>query len=267
MTNFITSAQNKKIKDLLLLQEKSKVRIKTKQFIVEGLREIDMALHSGYALINLFINADHQVTQEWLIKKTIAHHFIIHVNQAVYSKIAYRENTEGVVAIFQQKSHALNQLAFKENALVLVAEGIEKPGNIGAMLRTSDAAGVDAVIIADAKTDLYNPNIIRSSLGGVFTNQIAIGSTEEVKNYLNANHIKIFSATLQNSNNYLSEQYTSSCALVVGSEAKGVSDLWREKDCQAINIPMNGQLDSMNVSVAAAILIYEAKRQKVGQKF
>jgi TrmH family RNA methyltransferase len=263
MTNFITSSQNNKIKDLLLLQEKSKVRNKTKQFIVEGLREIDMALNSGYVLINLFVNSDNQTAQEWLAKKNVAHHFIINVNQAVYSKIAYRENTEGVVATFQQKSHELNQLKLKENALVLVAEGIEKPGNIGAMLRTADAAGIDAVIMADAKTDLYNPNIIRSSLGGVFTNQLAIGSSEEVKRYLKDNKFKIFSATLQNSNNYLSEQYTSSCALVVGSEAKGVSELWRGQDCQAINIPMNGQLDSMNVSVAAAILIYEAKRQKV----
>jgi len=265
MSNFITSTQNSKIKDLLILQEKSKIRTKTKQFIVEGLREIDMALKTDFELINLYVNNDNLATKNWLSKKNISNSFIIMINQIVYSKIAYRENTEGVIAVFKQKTHELNHLKLKENALILIAEGIEKPGNVGAMLRTADAAGVDAVILADPKTDLYNPNIVRASLGGVFTNQIAIDSSEAIKKYLNNNKIDIYGATLQNSNNYLSKKYTKSCAIVVGSEANGVSEIWRQDDCQAINIPMNGQLDSMNVSVAAAILIFEAKRQKFNQ--
>jgi TrmH family RNA methyltransferase len=141
-------------------------------------------------------------------------------------------------------------------------EAIEKPGNIGAMLRTCDAAKVDAVIIANPKTDLYNPNIVRSSVGCLFTNQIASASTEEVVAYLIKNNINFYCATLQNSTAYHTQNYTLPTALVVGTEATGLSELWREKATQNIIIPMQGEIDSMNVSVAAAILIFEAKRQR-----
>ena len=145
--------------------------------------------------------------------------------------------------------------------MILVVENIEKPGNIGGMLRTADAANIDAFIIANPLTDLYNPNVIRSSLGGVFTNQIATGQSEDIKSFLIKKGIDIFSATLQNANHYTNENYEKGTAIIVGSEAKGVSETWRE-DTQSIYIPMAGKLDSMNVSVAAAILLFEAKRQR-----
>jgi TrmH family RNA methyltransferase len=141
-------------------------------------------------------------------------------------------------------------------------ESIEKPGNIGAMLRTCDAAKIDAVIIANPKTDLYNPNTVRSSVGCLFTNQIASGTTEEVIQFLKDKNIAIFGATLQNSTSYHTQDFTTPTALVVGTEAAGVTHAWRDKATQNIIIPMQGEIDSMNVSVAAAILLFEAKRQR-----
>jgi len=144
----------------------------------------------------------------------------------------------------------------------LVIEGIEKPGNIGAMLRTADAASIDAIILADAKTDIYNPNVIRSSVGCVFTNQIVVASSEDIIDYLKEQNIKIFASTLQNSNSYTEQNYKEASAIIVGTEATGLSQIWRDNATKNINIPMQGEIDSMNVSAAAAILLFEAKRQR-----
>ena len=184
------------------------------------------------------------------------------ITKEVYQKLAYRDTTEGILAVAKTKSLQLADLKLSENPLILVMEAIEKPGNIGAVLRTCDAAKIDAVIIANPKTDLYNPNIVRSSVGCLFTNQIATGSTEEVIDYLIQKNINFYSATLQNSTSYHTQNYTLPTALVVGTEATGLSELWRKKATQNIIIPMQGEIDSMNVSVAAAILIFEAKRQR-----
>ena len=150
--------------------------------------------------------------------------------------------------------------------LILIAEGIEKPGNIGALLRSADAANVDAVLIANPKSDLYNSNIIRSSVGCVFTNQIATGTSEEIIAFLQKSNISIYAATLQNSNEYYKENYIESSAIAVGTEATGLSEIWREAANQNVNIPMQGQIDSMNVSVSAAIILFEAKRQRKFKK-
>ena len=188
---------------------------------------------------------------------------MIEITPEIYQKIAYRESTEGVIALVKSKNLALNSLEFKNgNPLILVTESIEKPGNIGALLRTADAANLDAVIIADPKTDLYNPNVIRSSVGCLFTNQIAVGESEEIIEFLLRKGIAIYSATLQNSNEYTKDNQTNGSALIVGTEATGLTQLWRDNATQNINIPMEGEIDSMNVSVAAAILIFEAKRQR-----
>jgi TrmH family RNA methyltransferase len=149
------------------------------------------------------------------------------------------------------------------NPLILVAEAPEKPGNIGALLRTADAAGVDAFIIANPKTDLFNPNIIRSSVGCVFTNSIATGTAEEIITFLKEKNIQIYCAALQASKNYHLQNYTGPTAIVVGTEATGLSREWLEQSTQNVVIPMQGEIDSMNVSVAAGILIFEAKRQRV----
>ena len=181
----------------------------------------------------------------------------------MYQKIAYRETTEGVLALVKSKSHLLSDLKFSnKKPLILVAEAPEKPGNIGALLRTADAAKLDAVIIANPKGDLYNPNIIRSSVGCVFTNTIAIGSSKEVIDFLKKEHIAIYCAALTASEKYTKTNFSNASAIVVGTEATGLSDEWLSNSTQNIIIPMEGEIDSMNVSVSAAIVIFEAKRQR-----
>jgi RNA methyltransferase, TrmH family len=166
------------------------------------------------------------------------------------------------LAVAKTKPNAISDLKLSSNPLILVAEAPEKPGNIGAILRTADAANLDAVIIANPKSDMYNPNIVRSSVGCLFTTQIATGTTQEIIAFLKEKEINIYAATLQNPTSYHTQDYTLPTALVVGTEATGLSEEWRKAATQNIIIPMQGEIDSMNVSVAAAVLIFEAKRQR-----
>lgn len=259
----IVSSQNSYIKDLIKLQEKSRERKKKGLFLVEGRREISLVLQSDYIIESVLVLDAVLQNNDTLLDELPKSVQLITVSKEVYQKIAYRDSTEGMIAVVKAKEFSLANLKLtNKNPLIMVMEGIEKPGNIGAMLRTADAANVDAVIIANPKTDMYNPNIIRSSVGCVFTNQIAIDTSENVINFLTANNIHIYSATLQNSNAYYQEDYTQSSAIVVGTEATGLTDVWREKAHQNINIPMQGVIDSMNVSVACAIVVFEAKRQR-----
>ncbi len=258
----IESIQNPLVKNIIKLQEKARERKKQKLFVVEGKREVNLALKSGYQIQTLLI-VPTIVTNNDLISKMGSAVDVVEISKEIYQKIAYRDSTEGIVALVATKPFLLENIIFTSpTPLLLVLEGIEKPGNIGAMLRTADASNIDAVFIADPKTDIFNPNIIRSSVGCIFTNQIGIGSSKEIIHFLKAHDIAIYSATLQNSNPYFEENYTEASALVVGTEATGLSEIWRSEATQSINIPMQGEIDSMNVSVAAAILIFEAKRQR-----
>jgi TrmH family RNA methyltransferase len=244
----------------VLLQEKAKARKQSGTFLIEGKREISIALKGGYEIETLLFLAEICSESEALkLSKTAD---LIAINKEIYQKLAYRDTTEGILAIAKSKSTQLSDLQLSENPLILVAEAPEKPGNIGALLRTADAANLDAVIIANPKSDLYNPNIVRSSVGCLFTNQIATGTTSEIIAYLKEKKIDFYCATLQNSNPYHIENYTTPTALVVGTEATGLTQEWRDAATQNIIIPMQGEIDSMNVSVAAAILIFEAKRQR-----
>ncbi|MFD1603118.1 TrmH family RNA methyltransferase [Flavobacterium artemisiae] len=257
----ITSVQNPFIKSLVLLQEKSKARKQTGTFLIEGQREISLAIKGGYEIETVLFLAD--LVSESEINKLIRNPFqLIEINKEVYQKLAYRDTTEGILAVAKTKSLKLSDLKLSENPLILVTESLEKPGNVGAVLRTADAAKLDAVLIADPKSDLYNPNIVRSSVGCLFTNQIAVGTTEEIIAFLKEKKINFYSATLQNSTSYHTQNFTTPTALVVGTEATGLTRKWREEATQNIIIPMQGEIDSMNVSVAAAILIFEAKRQR-----
>lgn len=259
----ITSPNNPEIKSLLLLQEKARERKKTGSFVVEGLREINLALSGGYSLQSLYFLPD-------LINETTAPHifqqapYCVAINTEVYQKIAYRESTEGVLAIFKTKDHTLSQWKPRHaNPLIIIAESPEKPGNIGALLRTADAAGIDAVWIANPNTDLYNPNVIRSSVGCLFTTQTLIGSNTEMIAFLQNNKYQILTAALQDKAvNYLNVDYTVPTAIIVGTESTGLSEEWLNAANQSIIIPMRGTIDSMNVSVAAAILVFEAVRQR-----
>jgi TrmH family RNA methyltransferase len=256
----ISSVQNPFIKSLVLLQEKAKARKLSGTFLMEGQREISIAIKGGYQIETvLFVP---EICTEKEASQLAPTAELIEINKEVFQKLAYRDTTEGILAVAKTKSTLLSDLQLSQNPLILVAEAPEKPGNIGALLRTADAAHLDAVIIANPKSDLYNPNIVRSSVGCLFTNQIATGTTAEIIAFLKEKNIAIYCATLQNSNGYHLENYTTPTALVVGTEATGLTQEWRDAATQNIIIPMQGEIDSMNVSVAAAILIFEAKRQR-----
>lgn len=266
MHKIISSLQNPLIKDIQLLKDKSRVRKKTNRFIIEGQREISLAIEGGYQIVTVLFDSTIISVDavEELFNASHTEPERIEVASEVYQKIAYRGTTEGIIAVVQTKDLSLHNLKLEKNhPLILVAEAPEKPGNIGALLRTADAANVDAVIIANPKTDLYNPNIIRSSVGCVFTNQIATGSTTEIIEFLKNKNIDIYcAALLEDSEVYQKQDFTQASAIVVGTEATGLSDEWLENAAKNIIIPMQGKIDSMNVSVAAGILIFEAKRQR-----
>lgn len=266
MDRYIESLQNPLIKQIRNLQSKSRERRKTELFVLEGIRELQLAVFSNYFLQTLFYCKE-------LIDSKKLENFLdslpptterIQLGKQVYEKLAYRSTTEGILAIAHAKSHNLLNLKGKigKTPLLLIAEAPEKPGNIGALLRTADAANLDGVILANPRTDLYNPNTIRSSIGCLFSIPIATGTTEEIIDFLKQNNIDIYSATLQDSKLYTEMDYTQSSAIVVGTEDVGLSREWREASKQNIRIPMQGKIDSMNLSVAAGILIFEAKRQR-----
>jgi len=261
MIKQITSAQNPYIKSLVLLQEKAKERKKTGTFLIEGVREIELATKGGYAIETILFLPE-IISESQINKVTNDHISLIEISKEVYQKLAYRDTTEGILAVAKTKSFLLSDLKLPENPLILVAEAPEKPGNIGAILRTADAANLDAVIIANPKSDIFSPNIVRSSVGCLFTNQIATGTTAEIISFLKEKNINFYAATLQNSTSYHEQDFAKPTALVVGTEATGLSGEWRDAATQNIIIPMQGAIDSMNVSVAAAILIFEAKRQR-----
>ena len=230
--------------------------------IVEGKREITLAQKANYQIEKL-LYLDGIFDEDSLGVFNLENQQIILVSKEVYQKIAYRDTTEGIIAIIKTKELSLDRILFDtKNPLILVAEAPEKPGNIGALLRTADAANIDAVLIANPKTDMFNPNIIRSSVGCIFTNQIATGSTIDIITLLKKDHIDIYSASLTASKLYHTISYKESSAIVVGTEATGLGKEWLENSTQNIIIPMQGEIDSLNVSVSAAIVIFEAKRQR-----
>ena len=250
---------------IVLLKKKSGIRKKTGLFLIEGLREISLAIKGGYELETILI--DNSITNSAIIEPVLAQYTsaitIIEVSNEVYKKIALRDSTEGIIAVSKSKELTLDNLQFKsKNPLTLVAEAPAKPGNIGALLRTADAAGIDAVLIANPKTDIYNPNIIRTSVGCVFTTSIATGSTREILDYLTQHNIQIYGAALTASVEYQTIDYTKPSAIIVGTEATGLSNDWLQNTTQNIIIPMRGAIDSMNVSVSAAIILFEAVRQR-----
>jgi TrmH family RNA methyltransferase len=256
----ITSTQNPKIKNLLAL-EKPRERKKQQLFVIEGLKEIGMALEAGYKIGNLFF-CEEIISVQDLPKNLSRERQLIPVSKEVFDKIAIRENSGGVIALAEMRTNKLEQLNLKANPLLLIIESVEKPGNLGALLRTADAAGVDAVICCDSQTDFYNPNVIRSSIGCVFTNQVATASSEETIEWLKKNDIHIYSTYLEAAKPYYEINFNTPSAIVMGTEATGISDVWIRHSDANIIIPMQGKIDSMNVSTAAAVVVFEARRQR-----
>ena len=258
----ITSAQNPKIRNLLELQEKSKVRRKEGLFVVEGRRELLHCIEAGYEPYAVFFCPEIISEADFEEVSSRCRCSFFEIPQQLYDKVAYRGGTEGVIAELRCKDMNLEALKLKENPLVVVLEAVEKPGNLGAVLRSADASGVDAVIVCDPLTDMYNPNLIRSSIGAIFTVPVATATSEETISWLKANGIKIYTAQLQDSEWYYDTDMKGGTAIVMGTEATGLTDCWRKAADAHIKIPMLGRLDSLNVSVSAAILMFEAVRQR-----
>ena len=262
--NIITSVQNARIKHVVALQQKSSLRREEGLFVVEGQREIEHCLACGYEVVEVYKRSQEPEvrSQESGVRREVEYL----VSPQVYEKMAYRGSTEGMIAVVKCKDHQLSivhyPLSIQDNPLVVVLEGVEKPGNLGAILRSADAANVDAVIVCDPLTDLYNPNLIRASIGAVFTVPTAVCTSLECIAFLKERKINILTAQLQDSYEYYDYDMTGPTAIVMGTESTGLTQQWREAADAHIRIPMLGRLDSLNVSVSAAILIYEAVRQR-----
>lgn len=255
----ISSGQNPKIKELLALQEKSRLRRQKGLFVVEGRRELGHCVRAGFEVDSVFACPD-IIAPESLDIPGDPRLFL--VTKAVYEKVAYRESTEGVIAEVKYKERTLADIRLGEKPLIIILESVEKPGNLGAVLRSADAAGADAVIVCDPLTDLCNPNLIRASVGSVFTRQVVATSSEECVKWLKGKGIQILTAQLQDSSLYYDRDMTGPTAIVMGTESTGLTDIWREAATAHVRIPMLGELDSLNVSVSAAILLFEAVRQR-----
>lgn len=267
----ISSARNPKIKALLALLEKSSRRREEGLFVVEGRRETERCLSAGFIPKTLFLCEDiiGEAQMKSLARQARAANpecNLILLDRYVYEKVAYREGTEGVIAEIIYKERKLEDISLGKNPLIIVLEAVEKPGNLGAVLRSADAAGADAVVICDPCTDLYNPNLIRAGVGAVFSRQLASATSEETISWLKSRSIRIFTAQLQDSSLYYDTDMTGGTALVMGAESSGLSETWRKAADKHIRIPMLGGQDSLNVSVSAAILMFEAVRQRNSPK-
>lgn len=265
MLKQITSPQNPLIKNIAVLGAKARDRREQGLFVAEGLREVELAFRSGFeAEAVLFEEA---VTPYSLVEKLvkIATHQpaeVIATSVQVFEKIAYRTGVPNVVAVFKMKSASLADLRLSENPLLLIMESVEKPGNLGAMLRTADAAGVDAVLVCDPHTDVFNPNAIRASLGAIFSVPVVALASEEAVTFLRSKSIKIMATWLEAASSLYATDLRQPLAFVLGAEATGISKFWVEQADERIIIPMAGQVDSLNVSASAAIVLFEAIRQR-----
>lgn len=253
----ITSKTNPKIKNIIKL-EKASERREQNRILIEGRREIERAVACGFEVDTLFICQDIAKDGAAITARSVEE-----VSLEVFEKIAYREGSDGLLAVAIPKYADLQQFKpKKKNPLIIVLETVEKPGNLGAVMRTADAAGVDAVIIADQRTDLYNPNAIRASVGCIFSVPLFACSSEECIKWLKDNKITIYCTYLKASIDYLDADFRKASAIVMGTEATGISQQWVDAADQNIIIPMNGIADSLNVSVTTAIVTFEAVRQR-----
>ncbi len=269
MSKQISSLQNPFIKNIALLGEKARERREQGLFVAEGLREVGLALRNGYrASALLFDPVATPADAIEALLKTAVHppEDLVEVSAAVFEKIAYRAGVANVVGVFHAQQVDLEQFEILENKtapLILVLESIEKPGNLGAMLRTADAAGVSAVLVCDPNCDLYNPNAIRASLGAIFTLPVVAAKPEDAAHWLRERGIRILATWLDAAKSLYECDLTQPIAIVMGAEATGISETWVEQADERIIIPMQGQVDSLNVSASAAVLLFEAVRQRL----
>lgn len=263
MVRTITSIQNPLIKNVMLLLEKPRARREQNRVVIEGRREVALAAAGGFRITDLLIVPElaggDLPASLGLTGQEIA---LAEVTPEVFNRMAYRDDSGGVIALAEPRRLAFSDLVFDKEPLVLVLETVEKPGNLGALLRTADAAGIGAVIVCDPQTDIYNPNAVRSSLGTIFTLQVVTATSEEALDWLKSSGIRVFGTALTATQFYHETDFRGPSAIVMGSEAFGLSRLWLEGSDALVKIPMRGKVDSMNVSASAAVVVFEAVRQR-----
>jgi TrmH family RNA methyltransferase len=243
----LESPRNPRVKAAAGLRDRRE-RERTDLTLVDGVRELTRALDAGVSIVEAFVDED-RVS-------------VLTSTASVLDRLAFGDRSEGVVAVVRIPSTDLDAIALPEDPLLVVLEGLEKPGNVGAALRSADGAGADAVIAADPRTDLFNPNAIRASLGTIFTVPVAAAPSEDVRTWLTARGIRVVTAEVDAPHSYADADLTGPLAFVLGSEARGLTHRWRAESGDAVSLPMLGAADSLNVSVAAAVLLYEARRQR-----
>jgi TrmH family RNA methyltransferase len=263
----ITSLQNPRVKAALRLRDR-RHREKQARIRIDGARELLRAIRAGVALREAFVCeplCSGDDAQRVLAALPDSGAEILDVAEPVFQKLAFGDRAEGVLGVAEMPTPGLSDLALPAGALVAVLEGVEKPGNVGAVLRSGDAAGLSALIVADGRTDLFNPNAIRASLGTIFSLPVATATAQETLDWLRRQGLAIFAARVEGSVPYTEANYNRPAAVVLGSEAAGLTDVWTADDVTPLHLPMLGAADSLNVSAAAAVLFYEALRQRTGE--
>lgn len=265
---YIQSRHNEQIKNLVKLRER-KHRDRQERFLVEGLRELSHALEADYAIETLYYCPEHFPTEahaEFIrARRDSGSPALMRLSPEAFEKASLREGPDGIIAVGKQQSHTLAELNLPEHPLLLILEGIEKPGNLGAILRSADGAGADAIILVDCVLDLYNPNAIRSSQGLLFALPLVTAEREPLKLWLDENKIRTCATTPAATKKHWDCDYNQATALLLGSEQSGLSDFWIQNAIQTILVPMAGQADSLNVAATAAVCLYEARRQRQSQ--
>ena len=279
----ITSLKNPLVRRVATLRDKRRSRETLRQFLIEGDRELYHAVQGGVVIEQLFFcpelltdnqhfNCQEQIDSiiqsgHNLDKRNQPSQSLVEVSPQVYARIACREKVEGLVAVARQPEFSLADLKLPPQPLLLVVQGLEKPGNLGALLRTADAVGVDAVLVCDAQLDLYNPNVIRSSLGAIFTLPVLAVTLAEAVDWLENHNIQIILSSPSATMDHTDADYTLPVAVVLGSEKQGLPPQWLQQPVCQVKIPMQGKMDSLNVSVSGAVILYEVLRQrKLAQK-
>ena len=263
---YINSKNNPLIKEVKALKNKSKERKKKKRFIIEGEKEVFSAIDGGYLIKKLFTTEEfkNKIIEKIKNKNKDLISNLVVLEKNIFESLCYRSSTSNLIAISDFKNHDLNSIRLrKKNPIILILESPEKPGNIGAVLRTVDASNVDLVLISDIKTDLYNPNTIRSSVGCLFNLNIGLGNKKDIIDFLNKTKIELYTTFMnKKSISYLDVSYKNPVAIAFGNENMGLSNKWAMLNSKNINIPMLGKNDSLNLSVSVGIIIYEALRQR-----
>lgn len=258
----LDSPKNPTVKALLRLRERRQ-RERERRYLIEGLREVQRAQQAGAPLVQILYAGDFLSAEgRELLAAAPGGLELLSCSKEAFARLSLRQNPDGILAVAEMRPLELDDLRLPEAALVLVVDGLEKPGNVGALLRTADAAGLDAVFLSGAGTDLHNPNVIRASVGSVFSRPVLALESERLLEFLRQESFKLVAATPEARRSYWDESYQGRVALLLGSEAEGLSELWRSEAGHPVAIPMGGLADSLNVATAGALLIYEALRQR-----